>query len=51
VQREVPGLRYSWLVFEIGNNLKEARLRRRVDLMDAENATKIRSKYLAGARD
>ena len=34
-------------MFEIGNNLKEARLRRRVDLMDAENATKIRSKYLA----
>ena len=47
VHRESFDLRYSWPVFEIGNNLKEARLRRRVDLMDAEGATKIRSKYLA----
>ena len=34
-------------VFEIGNNLREARLRRRLDLVEAEQDTKIRSKYLA----
>jgi cytoskeleton protein RodZ len=34
------------LVFEIGNTLREARLRRRIDLVEAEQDTKIRSKYL-----
>jgi hypothetical protein len=33
-------------VFEIGNSLREARLRQNVDLTDAELATKVRSKYL-----
>lgn len=33
-------------VFEIGNSLKEARLRRRLDVVDAEHDTKIRKKYL-----
>jgi hypothetical protein len=33
-------------VFEIGNSLREARLRRRVELAQAEQATKIRGKYL-----
>jgi hypothetical protein len=33
-------------VFEIGNSLREARLRRGVDFAQAELATKIRGKYL-----
>jgi hypothetical protein len=33
-------------VFEIGNSLREARLRQQLDFVDAEQATKIRSKYL-----
>jgi len=34
-------------MFELGNNLREARQRRRIDLVIAEQGTKIRSKYLA----
>ena len=34
-------------MFELGNNLREARQRRRIDLVVAEQDTKIRSKYLA----
>jgi cytoskeleton protein RodZ len=34
-------------MFEIGTTLREARLRRQVDLVEAEQDTKIRSKYLA----
>lgn len=34
-------------MFELGNNLREARQRRRIDLVIAEQDTKIRSKYLA----
>jgi len=33
-------------VFEIGNSLREARLRQGADLVEAEQTTKIRSKYL-----
>lgn len=33
-------------MFEIGNTLRETRLRRRIDLVEAEQDTKIRSKYL-----
>jgi len=33
-------------VFEIGNSLREARLRQGVDLVEAESSTKIRTKYL-----
>ena len=33
-------------VFEIGNSLREARLRRGVELVQAESATKVRAKYL-----
>jgi cytoskeletal protein RodZ len=33
-------------MFELGNTLREARLRRHLDLMDAEADTKIRKKYL-----
>jgi cytoskeletal protein RodZ len=33
-------------VFEIGNSLREARLRQHLELTDAEQATKIRLKYL-----
>jgi cytoskeletal protein RodZ len=33
-------------VFEIGNSLREARLRQNLELTDAELATKVRSKYL-----
>jgi cytoskeletal protein RodZ len=34
-------------MFELGNSLREARQRRRIDLVAAEQDTKIRSKYLA----
>ncbi|MCW2923861.1 MAG: hypothetical protein JWM98_1265 [Thermoleophilia bacterium] len=34
-------------MFELGNNLREARQGRRIDLVIAEQDTKIRSKYLA----
>ena len=34
-------------MFELGNNLREARQNRRIDLVIAEQDTKIRSKYLA----
>src|SRR3954469_14124308 len=33
-------------MFEIGTSLREARLRRRIDFAEAEQATKIRGKYL-----
>lgn len=33
-------------MFEIGNTLREARLRRALDITDCESATKIRGKYL-----
>jgi cytoskeleton protein RodZ len=38
-------------VFEIGNSLREARMRRGVDLAQAELATKIRGKYLRALED
>jgi hypothetical protein len=38
-------------VFEIGNSLREARLRQGLDLNDAEQATKIRTKYLGALED
>jgi cytoskeleton protein RodZ len=38
-------------VFEIGNSLREARLRRGVDFAQAEVATKIRGKYLRALED
>jgi cytoskeleton protein RodZ len=38
-------------VFEIGNSLREARLRHGADLVEAESATKIRSKYLRALED
>jgi hypothetical protein len=38
-------------VFEIGNSLREARVRRRVDFNQAELATKIRVKYLRALED
>jgi cytoskeleton protein RodZ len=34
-------------MFELGNNLREARHRRQIDLVAAEQDTKIRSKYLS----
>jgi cytoskeleton protein RodZ len=33
-------------MFEIGNTLREARLRRGLDILDCEAETKIRAKYL-----
>ena len=33
-------------MFEIGNSLREARLRQQLDFLQAEQATKIRGKYL-----
>ena len=33
-------------MFEIGNSLREARLRQRLDFRQVEQATKIRSRYL-----
>jgi cytoskeletal protein RodZ len=38
-------------VFEIGNSLREARIRRGVDFAQAELATKIRGKYLRALED
>jgi hypothetical protein len=38
-------------VFEIGNSLREARLRRHIDFADAEHGTKIRGKYLRALED
>jgi cytoskeleton protein RodZ len=38
-------------MFEIGNSLREARLRRHIDFVDAEHGTKIRGKYLRALED
>jgi len=38
-------------VFEIGNSLREARLRQGIDLARAEDETKIRAKYLQALED
>jgi len=38
-------------VFEIGNSLREARLRRELELPEAEQGTKIRQKYLRALED
>src|SRR5215207_2661604 len=38
-------------MFEIGNSLREARLRRRIEFGQAEQATKIRGKYLRALED
>ena len=38
-------------MFEIGNSLREARLRRRVEFGEVEQATKIRGKYLRALED
>src|SRR5205814_10175686 len=43
--------RYPRAVFEIGNSLREARMRRGVDFAPAELATKIRGKYLRALED
>ena len=38
-------------MFEIGNSLREARLRQSLELSDVERATKIRPKYLRALED
>jgi hypothetical protein len=38
-------------MFEIGNSLREARLRRDIEFADAEHGTKIRGKYLRALED
>src|SRR5438046_2315590 len=38
-------------MFEIGNSLREARLRRGIEISQAEQATKIRGKYLRALED
>lgn len=38
-------------MFEIGNTLREARLRRGLDILDCEGETKIRAKYLRAMED
>lgn len=38
-------------MFEIGNGLREARIRKGLDLKEAEDATKIRCKYLQALED
>jgi cytoskeletal protein RodZ len=38
-------------VFEIGNSLREARLRRQIEFAEAEHGTKIRGKYLRALED
>ena len=38
-------------MFEIGNSLREARLRRELDFPELEQGTKIRGKYLRALED
>ena len=38
-------------MFEIGNSLREARMRRRLDFPELEQGTKIRAKYLRALED
>src|SRR5438270_11464342 len=38
-------------MFEIGNSLREARMRRRIEIAQAEQATKVRGKYLRALED
>ena len=38
-------------MFEIGNSLREARLRRQIEFAEAEHGTKIRGKYLRALED
>ena len=38
-------------MFEIGNSLREARMRRQIDFPQAEAAIKIRGKYLRALED
>ena len=38
-------------MFEIGNSLREARLRRHIEFAEAEHGTKIRGKYLRALED
>lgn len=38
-------------MFEIGNSLREARVRRKLEFADAEHGTKIRGKYLRALED
>jgi cytoskeleton protein RodZ len=38
-------------VFEIGNSLREARVRQHLDFPEIEQATKIRGKYLRALED
>ncbi len=38
-------------MFEIGTSLREARLRRQIDIPEAEQGTKIRGKYLRALED
>src|SRR2546430_16899344 len=38
-------------MFEIGTSLREARLRKQVDIVQAEQGTKIRGKYLRALED
>ena len=38
-------------MFEIGNSLREARLRQELDFPEIEQTTKIRSKYLKALED
>lgn len=41
----------QYLMFEIGNTLREARLRRGLDILQCETETKIRAKYLRAMED
>ena len=38
-------------MFQLGSSLREARLRRGLDLADVERATRIRSRYLAALEE
>src|ERR1043165_146062 len=44
-------LQWAAAVFEIGNSLREARLRQHLDFPELEQATKIRGKYLRALED
>ena len=51
MHRDEIALQWGAAVFEIGNSLREARLRQTLDFPEIEQATKIRGKYLRALED
>ena len=51
VRPDLIALQWGASVFEIGNSLREARLRQHLEFPEIEQATKIRAKYLRALED